>query len=46
MENVTVGFTVLGILLGSLVLLAAILRSGKIKHDQSQNKQSSNINMC
>jgi len=46
MENVTVGFTVLGILLGALVLLGAILRSGKIKHDQNKNKNDSNLNMC
>jgi len=46
MENVTVGFTVLGMMLGSLILLAAILRSGKIKHDQNQNKQSSNLHLC
>lgn len=46
MENVTVGFTVLGIILGALVLLAAILRSGKIKHDQNQNKKNSSLHMC
>lgn len=34
MENVTVGFIVLGTMLSSLILLAAILRNGKIKHNQ------------
>lgn len=43
MDNIAVGFTVLGVMLGSLILLAAILRSGKIKHDQKQNKHS---NLC
>lgn len=42
-ENVTIGFTILSIMLGSLILLAAILRSGKHKHDQKYNNKKSNF---
>ena len=43
MENVSVGLTVLGLILGSLILLAAILKSGKAKHNQKQNKKNSTL---
>ncbi len=44
MENATIGYIVLSLILGSLSLLAAILISGKAKH--SQNKKNNTLNMC
>ena len=44
MENTTIGYIVLSILLGSLSLLAAVLVSGKAKHEQ--NKKNNTLDMC
>ncbi len=44
MENATIGYIVLSALLGTLSLLAAVLNSGKAKHDQ--NKKNNTSNMC
>jgi len=36
MDNTTIGFIILVTIIGSLLLLAAIMRSGKAKHESKE----------